>query len=456
MSNRDRGPSATAKYGIATFAILAAAYFLVYFHRTTGGALSETFADRYGVSPSAVALLASTYLIAYTVMQIPSGMLTDRWGPRRTATAAVSLIAAGSAMTALSDWTDEFMLMVIGRFIIGFGAASIFIPMMRVLAVWFRKDRFATMNGIILLIGNVGAIAAATPMYEMTDALGIGEAYILLAAVTVMVAACCWVIVRDSPGDRGLGSLDAGAEERIPARRAIATVLGGRMRFWPLAASMFFFFGTMMMWQASQAGSFYTNVYSYGEHDASVMVMMIGIGSLFGCPVGGVLSDRMLRSRKAVAMLGTGGYAAVWTAMWLTAGRDAFSSEMFQGSMNFLFGIFSGFLVATVAQIKECFPSSLSAMSVACMHTFTFIGGALAVATCGFVVADSTVAEFQTLCLIAAVMAFLSFACEAVSVEDGPDDSLSSDPAVGYIVYLTEMGEDGGFLRRRRYRTQGQ
>ncbi|KUE73197.1 MFS transporter [Candidatus Methanomethylophilus sp. 1R26] len=455
MPNEDGVSSAAARYGIATFAILAAAYFLVYFHRTTGGALSETFADRYGVGPSAVALLASTYLIAYTAMQIPSGMLTDRWGPRRTATAAVSFIAAGSAMTAASDWTGEFMLMVIGRFVIGFGAASVFIPMMRVLAVWFRRDRFATMNGIILLIGNIGAIAAATPMYEMTDALGIGEAYILLAAVTVMVAACCWVIVRDSPGERGLGSLDAGAEERVPARRAIATVLGGRMRFWPLAASMFFFFGTMMMWQASQAGSFYTNVYGYGEHDASVMVMMVGIGSLFGCPVGGLLSDRVLRSRKTVAMIGTGGYAAAWAVMWLTAGRSAFSSEMFQASLNFLFGFFSGFLVATVAQIKECFPSSLSAMSVACMHTFTFIGGALAVATCGFVVADSTVSEFQALCLIAAAMAFLSFVCEALSVEDGPDDGLSGDPAVGYLVYLSET-DGSGTLRRRRGRTQGQ
>ena len=135
MSNGDRGPSTTAKYGIATFAILAAAYFLVYFHRTTGGALSETFADRYGVSPSAVALLASTYLIAYTVMQIPSGILTDKMGPRKAASIFVMLIALGSVLSALADTFSEFDLMIAGKFLIGIGAAVVYIPIMAIHAI---------------------------------------------------------------------------------------------------------------------------------------------------------------------------------------------------------------------------------------------------------------------------------------------------------------------------------
>ena len=68
------------------FVILAVAYFFVYFHRTTGGAVSDTLQEYYGVGTASVALLASAYLYAYTLMQIPSGILTDRLGPRKAAT----------------------------------------------------------------------------------------------------------------------------------------------------------------------------------------------------------------------------------------------------------------------------------------------------------------------------------------------------------------------------------
>ncbi len=407
-----------ARYGWGAFAILALAYFLVYLHRTTGGALSDTFEGYYGVGTASVALLASSYLYAYTLMQIPSGIITDRFGPRKAASVFIALIAFGSVLSAASAYAGNFSLMVLGKFVIGLGAAVVFIPMVKVLAVWFRRDQFATMNGVVLLIGNAGAIAAATPMVFMVDLFGIGDTYSMLALITAVVACLCWLFVRDRPSERGLPEMDAEAEMKIGTMESLRTIFGGGRKFWPLAASMFFFFGTVMMWQASQAGSFYISVYGYDLHGSSLMVALVGVGAMVGCPVGGILSDRVFASRKTVCLMGTGMYAAVWAAMWLTAGEEAFSGMMFQGILNFLLGFFSSFLVATVAQVKEAFPAAMSGLSVASLHTFTFIGGALAVATCGFVVADRTVGQYQTLCLIALVMAVLAFLAELISVEE--------------------------------------
>ena len=127
-------------YRWAIFAVLALAYFFVYFHRTTGGAISDTLQDFFGVGTASVALLASAYLYAYTLMQIPSGILTDKFGPRKAATIFIFLIAAGSILSAASAAADNFTLMIVGKFIIGIGAAVVYIPIMKVLAVWYRKN----------------------------------------------------------------------------------------------------------------------------------------------------------------------------------------------------------------------------------------------------------------------------------------------------------------------------
>ena len=97
----------SVKKGVARpllmFAVLAVAYFLVYFHRTTGGAVSDTLQDFFDVGTVSVALLASAYLYAYTLMMIPSGILTDNLGPRKTATIFIILIAVGSIFSSYAS-----------------------------------------------------------------------------------------------------------------------------------------------------------------------------------------------------------------------------------------------------------------------------------------------------------------------------------------------------------------
>ena len=166
----------TLSYRWMIFIVLAIAYFFVYFHRTTGGAISENLQSFYGVGTASVALLASAYLYAYTLMQIPSGILTDRMGPRKAATIFIFLIAVGSILRAYSASCGNFTLMIVGKFINGIGAAVVYIPIKKILAVWFRKNEFASTSGILLLVGNVGGIAAATPMVIMMDSLGIRTA----------------------------------------------------------------------------------------------------------------------------------------------------------------------------------------------------------------------------------------------------------------------------------------
>ena len=412
------------------FIVLAIAYFFVYFHRTTGGAISTELQDFFGVGTASVALLASAYLYAYTLMQIPSGILTDKWGPRMCATIFVFLIAVGSILSAVSAQVGNFNLMIAGKFIIGIGAAVVYIPIMKVLAVWFRKNEFASMSGVLLLVGNVGGIAAATPMVIMMDSLGIEMTYIVLAVITAVIALLCWFFVRNHPSEKDWPGIEEIVSEETgePIAESTSAKMGtvealkatftsGR-RFWPLAIWFFMIYGTIMLWQASQAGAFYQNGFqNFDASQAGLMVTMVGVGMVFGCPIAGRLSDKVLGSRKKVIIIGTIIYTIVWAVIWLTAGNEAMDNFGIQAVINFLFGFFGGFFVVSYAQIKELFPIAMAGTSTAALNLFPFAGGAILTTIAGFIVVNKTLAEYQTLWMIAFILMVIGCICAFLSME---------------------------------------
>lgn len=398
---------------LAMFIILAVAYFMVYLHRTTGGAVSDTLMDHFDVGASSVALLASAYLYAYTLMMVPSGLLTDRFGPRMCATVFVTLIAAGSILGAVSSETGDFGLMVAGKFLIGIGAAVVYIPALKIIAVWFGRDRFASMNGTLLLVGNVGAIAAATPMVLMIDAIGLTSTYVALSVVTVAIAALCWLIVRDRPDDAPAPS----PTERIGTVEGLRTVFSSGRRFWPLAIWLFLMYGTLMLWQASQAGSFYTSVHGYTVTDAGLMVTMVGVGMAVACPLAGVLSDRVFRSRRKVLIIGSVLYTIAWAAICATTYTDSASDMLSQGAVNLLLGFSGGFSVVAFAQIKELFPVAMAGTSTAALNLFPFAGGAILITISGFMVPNGTLEEYGMLWTIALVMMVAATVISLFTVE---------------------------------------
>ncbi len=416
-------------YRWAIFGVLAVAYFFVYFHRTTGGAISQTLQDAFGVGSASIALLASAYLYAYTLMQIPSGILTDKLGPRTAASAFVALIAVGSILSALAEPANNFNLMIAGKFIIGIGAAVVYIPIMKVLAVWFRKNEFATMSGILLLVGNVGGIAAATPMVIMMDVLGIEMTYIVLAVITAAIAGACYLVVRNFPGEKEFPSIEEIVSEetgepitekntdKIGTVEALKMTFTSGRKFWPLAIWFFALYGTIMLWQASQAGSYYQNCCGFSKSDAGLLLTMVGVGMVFGCPLAGRLSDRVLKSRKKVLIIGTVVYTVIWAVIWATSGNDSMNGFAVQAAINFLFGFFGGWFVVSYAQVKELYPIAMAGTSTAALNLFPFAGGAILITIAGFIVTDKTLAQYQTVWLMAVALMVIACICAFLSVE---------------------------------------
>jgi sugar phosphate permease len=424
-------------YRWAVFGILAAAYFLVYFHRVSTAVVSSDLQAAFGIGAASIALLSSAYFYAYTVMQLPSGLLTDSWGPRRTVSSFILLAAAGAILTGMAS---SFEMVVLGRLLIGIGAAMVYIPLMKILANWYRKNEFASLSGILLAVGNIGALSAAGPLAWLTDALGWQQVFLMLGAATILLATAAWAAVRDSPSQMGLPSIreiedaemggtglpvpvagtaaPSGAAEpagKISMKEALRMTFGSGRRFWPLAIWFFFLYGSIMVYQGLWAGPFYQDILGWDKATSGLVLTFIGLGMIFGCPTAGYISDKVLRSRKKVLVIGALVYTVIWAVIWATAGQ--IESAQAYMAINFAFGFFGGFFVVGFAQVKELFPLSIVGTSTAALNIFPFAGGAVLQQVSGLWLSDRSLEAYQGLWLFMLLCAAVATVAAAMSEE---------------------------------------
>ena len=415
-------------YRWVVFAVLAMAYFLVYFHRVSGGAAGDELIAAFdgSITTKELGLLASAYLYAYTIMQIPSGLLTDTLGPKKAASIFVVLIAIGSFMGAVAAMPEvqNFTLLVVGKFIIGIGAAVVYIPIMKVLAMWFRRKEFATMSGALLLVGNVGALAASTPMVMMFQNMGVTNTYAVLGVITLIIAVLCWLFIVDHPTNKGFPAIEEveseetgnpiteSTSEKISVWAALKEIFTSGRKFWPMAIWFFFLYGTVMLWQASLMGPYY-NSSGLFTFDPAVVLMMPAVGFAIGCFLAGILADRVFHSKKKVLVIGTLAYTVVWAIIAFTC----IDNLVVQAAINLGFGFFGGWFVVSYGQIKELYPISVAGTSSAAINLFPFLGGAVLTSISGFMITEYTPDQFQTVWIAALVMMIIACICAFLTVE---------------------------------------
>ncbi|NYT02946.1 MAG: MFS transporter [Methanosarcinales archaeon] len=420
-------------YRLAVFGVLAFAYFFVYFHRVSTAVVSTDMQNTFGVDAASIALLSSAYFYAYTIMQMPAGLLTDSWGPRKTVSIFTLVAAAGAMLTGTASTFEQ---VVAGRLLIGVGVAMVYIPTMKILAAWYRRNEFASLSGILLAAGNIGALSAAGPLALISDALGWQQVFLMLGLLTLVLAMAAWAIVRDRPSDidlpniaeieaqeTGLANPGAGTTEKIPMSRALRMTFGSGMKFWPLAIWFFFMYGSIMVYQGLWAGPFFHDVLGWERATYGLVLTFIGMGMILGCPTAGYISDRILKSRKKVLIAGSLAYTIIWAVIWTTAGQIT-STEAYM-AINFAFGFFGGFFVVSFAQVKELFPITIVGTSTAALNIFPFAGGAILQQVSGLMLTTRSLEAYKDVWLFMLICMVLATAAAFLSREKEPDKCLS-------------------------------
>ena len=170
----------------------AAAYFLSYVFRTINGLLARTLTQELSLSAAELGLLTSVSFLAMAMVQLPLGVLFDRYGPRRVQSACLLFAAAGAGIFACAGGLPGLML---GRALIGVGVATAFMSSLKAIVLWFPKERIAFANGWVMMLGALGAVTATVPTEPVVNELGWRGLFAILAVATALSAAIIFLVV---------------------------------------------------------------------------------------------------------------------------------------------------------------------------------------------------------------------------------------------------------------------
>ncbi|MGH3425137.1 MAG: MFS transporter, partial [Nocardioidaceae bacterium] len=178
---------------------------------------------------SQLASFAMLQLLVYAAMQIPVGLMLDRFGPRRILLAGVTTLTAAQVGFAFAD---TYATALAARIFVGVGDAMVFVCVLRLVTTWFAPRQIPLVTQLTGLTGQLGAIAAAVPMTFALHALGWTEAYVLTASIGVVLAVALLAVVHDTPEMRVSPGPRFVASEVTQALRASWSHPGTRLGFW--------------------------------------------------------------------------------------------------------------------------------------------------------------------------------------------------------------------------------
>lgn len=180
----------------AVWAVGLSAYLVGVMHRTSFGVAGLDAAARFDAGPAALSGFVVLQLLVYASLQVPVGVLLDRFGPRRMVVTGALIMAMGQLLLAIAT---DLPTAIAARVLVGSGDALTFISVLRVVTAWFPRRRVPLMTQLTGLIGQFGQILSAVPLAAMLHGPGWGAAFTSAAALGIVVSIAVAVVVRDRP-----------------------------------------------------------------------------------------------------------------------------------------------------------------------------------------------------------------------------------------------------------------
>ncbi len=174
------------------------------FFRSSNGVIAPELMQELQFDAQAIGLSSGAFFVIFAVLQVPIGVLFDRYGPRRVVSYMLVFAVIGSFLFAAAQSLGP---LVAGRFLIGLGFAGGMVGSLVVLSRWLDPTEFTKAMTILFASANLGSLLATSPLSASTEFLGWRATFLALAAITALVALGFWWFVRDEPpgrADRGL------------------------------------------------------------------------------------------------------------------------------------------------------------------------------------------------------------------------------------------------------------
>jgi len=345
--------------------LLGCFFVLVQVNRSAGGVLATYLGSVRGLSPTDIGAVMGAMFFASALVQLPTGILFDWIGPRRTMSYLGLLAVAGLIVFAT---VEDVWGMMAGRFVIGLGHGGVITAVFLIAMAWAPPKRIAQATASVIgIAGGTGGILATTPLAFALERFGLSATFLWLAAATAVVTLVLYLALQDRPPD----APDAPAPKAETLGETISGLLVV-MRMPELRrifAMGFCFAAPFMTIGGLWAGPYFTRIQNLDAETASLLLLSMVVALHLGTYCYGPL-ERLAQSRKRLILAGVG--VEIASLSVLVVWPDA--PLAIAGASLFVFGVAAPFYVVLAAHARSFVPARRAGRAITCINLVGLTG----------------------------------------------------------------------------------
>ena len=277
-------------------------------------AMAHELLSAFKIQASKLSILFSGFFYGYALMQIPAGMLCDKFGARRLLSGGLAICAFATFLFGL---TTYFPIAVISRITMGFTASVAYLGALWVGAYWLGSQHFAMYASLVQMLGCIGAIVGSVPVAHLTEIYGWQKTTYFIAIVAVLLAILNWIVIRDKRKATKLVQNDE-VVQKDRHRFYIGEVFKCSQSWW-IALFGFAIWGPVALFATSWGALFLISSHRFTNIEATSLVSLMWIGIAVGGPIFGWWTNFIKRRRLPIITAAILGLMAILLILYIPA-----------------------------------------------------------------------------------------------------------------------------------------
>ena len=335
-------------------------FFYAFVLRVAPAVMVEELMREFTVGAAILGYLSATYLYIYAALQIPLGLVVDKYGLRGVVAGACAVCGIGSIVFSLAE---NVYVAYLGRGLVGAGAAFSFVGALNMAARWF-PSRFAVLGGWAQMMGSVGGFVGQAPLSMAVAAFGWRSCNLSLGVGGIFLAALLLFTVRDP---KKTGSSDDNLSIWLGLKYVCTN-----SQTWLATLAAAGLTGTLLAFGGLWGVPYLMAAREIDKPSAASFISIIFIGWAVGAPFFGWLSDR-IGKRRVLLLCGTAGAALTISTIIVF---PKLSTILIIPVLT-LKGFFSASMILGFALAKENNPAESSGVALGLINTFVVGSGAI-------------------------------------------------------------------------------
>jgi MFS family permease len=357
-----------SSYRWVVFATVLFAYFLIVSQRTAPGLITDQLMKDFQVSASIIGLITGIQFLAYAGFQIPVGLLSDRYGPNLFLIIGTLLNGLGSLMYSVAP--NEYVL-IISRFLVGMGDATIFVNFVLILSLWFKVQEFVGLLGVISMVASLGSLSATVPFSMWISFAGWRIPFLSMGLMLACLSFLLYFVLVAKP--KKIFKDDLNAKKRSQKNRESVWTILRRVfttrQAWATFLCHFGVVGTYIGFIGSWGVPYGIQVFGLTRSDASQLIMYCLLGAIIGGPLISWITSRFDAIKNIYILIHLIVFFS-WIGLFLSGVKPAF---MLVVVLLFMIGFGNGASSLTFAVVRKSFPIE----EVGVVSGFSNMGGFL-------------------------------------------------------------------------------